>query len=194
MPFRKSVVIAIVVFLGIFSVFSIGGIGPAMAGQIRWTGTAPSPRPATRPPSPSPSAHPPPAPPFRASIVYKPPREHRMVPVRLPWFGLIAFDSAWWAPDQSAEILPPPVPSGRDDQRPTGGLQLDVEPRRALVYVDGWQVGKVESFSGYYSHLDLAAGAHIVEFLATDYEPFTVEVLVTPGRTTTYRGALNRIR
>ena len=177
--------------LTVFVFFGVGGIAPAMAGQIRWTGgaqTSPSPRPA----APAPSVRPPLAPPFRASIVYRPPREHRLVPVRLPWFGLVAFDSFWWASDQSAEMLPPPVPSGRDDTRPTGGLQLDVEPRRALVYVDGWHVGSVESFSGYYSHLDLAAGAHIVEFLATDYEPFSVEITVTPGRTTVYRGALSR--
>ena len=109
----------------------------------------------------------------------------------------MAFDSFWWAPGEAGEPfpLPPPVPlgaPGADIQRPLGGLQIDVEPRRALVYVDGWHVGIVEKFSGYYQHLDLAAGPHILELLADGYEPLSAEVLVTPGRTTTYRGALSR--
>ena len=79
-----------------------------------------------------------------------------------------------------------------NDSAPTGGLQLDVEPRRALVYVDGWLVGVVDQFSGYYQHLDLPARSHRIEFVAPDYDPLTVAVMVTPGRTTTYRGALNR--
>jgi len=87
-----------------------------------------------------------------------------------------------------------PAPPSADDGRPRGGLQLDVDPRRALVYVDGWFVGIVDSFSGYYHHLDLAAGRHQIELVASDYEPLVVEVVVSPGRTTTYRGSLNRAR
>ncbi len=125
-------------------------------------------------------------------MTYRPLREHRPYPVRLPWFGLVAFDYAWWGQDGFAETFQPPVSSEADDHRPTGGLQIDVEPRRALVYVDGRQAGIVEEFSGYYRHLDLAAGPHIIELLADGYEPLSAEVLVTPGRTTTYRGTLNR--
>jgi hypothetical protein len=113
----------------------------------------------------------------------------------LPWFGLVAFDSFWWAPGEAGELLPPPGPldaPGEDVQRPLGGLQLDVEPRRAFVYVDGRHAGTVDSFSGYYRHLELAAGPHIIELLADGYEPLSAEVLVTPGRTTTYRGSLSR--
>ena len=107
----------------------------------------------------------------------------------------MAFDSFWWASGEAGEPLPPPAPLDapeEDIQRPLGGLQLDVEPRRALVYVDGRYAGTVDSFSGYYRHLELAAGPHIIELLAEGYEPLSAEVLVTPGRTTTYRGALSR--
>ncbi len=38
--------------------------------------------------------------------------------------------------------LPPPVPFA--SPRLMGGLQLDVEPRRAFVYVDGILVGTVD--------------------------------------------------
>jgi hypothetical protein len=84
-------------------------------------------------------------------------------------------------------VLVPPPEGG-----PTGGLQLDVDPRRAQVYVDGAYVGLVEAFSGYFQHLDIVAGPHFIEILAPDYEPLIIEVTVSPGRTTTYRGALTR--
>jgi hypothetical protein len=102
-----------------------------------------------------------------------------MFPLRLPWFGLVLFDPSWWAPPF-------------DEGRPAGGLQIDVDPRRALVYADGWFVGIVENFSGYYNHLNLPAGPHQIELEAPEYEPLQVGVVVTPGRTTTYRGSLNR--
>ena len=73
-----------------------------------------------------------------------------------------------------------------------GALQLDVEPRRALVYVDRLFVGTVDDFSGYYHHLEATAGSHVVEFVAPDYEPLAAEVMVSAGRTTTYRASLNR--
>ena len=124
-------------------------------------------------------------------MIYRPLRPHHAFPVRLPWFGLVAFDYACTARScrSDASTLCPP---GDEIERPIGGLQIDVEPRRALVYVDGRHAGTVEAFSGYYRHLELAAGPHIIELLADGYEPLSAEVLVTPGRTTTYRGTLNR--
>jgi hypothetical protein len=117
---------------------------------------------------------------------------HGIVPVRSTWFGLVLFDPYWWAPNSFDQTVPRPAPLPPSEGRPTGGLQLDVEPRRALVYVDGWFVGVVDEFSGYYHHLDLAAGQHRIELVASDYDPLVVGVMVSPGRTTTYRGSLNR--
>ena len=101
-------------------------------------------------------------------------------------------DPSWlWAPSGvDATFLPPEAPPLQP--RPLGGLQLDVEPRRALVYLDGWYVGLVDDFSGYYRHLETGAGSHIIEIVAPDYEPLIVDVAVSPGRTVTYRNSLNR--
>jgi hypothetical protein len=76
----------------------------------------------------------------------------------------------------------------------SGGLQLDVEPRRALVYVDGVLAGTVDQFKGYFLHLETSAGFHVITFLSPDYEPLTIGVTVSPNQTTTYRGSLNRSR
>jgi hypothetical protein len=156
--------------------------------QMRWSGGAVKSETRGVPSKPAPVGAP-----FHSSWVFRPEKNlgRRTLPLRLPWFGLVWFDSFWWAPPDDASAGPPPAPP-LGDGRPTGGLQLDVEPRRALVYVDGWYVGVAESFSGYFSHLDLPAGPHVVEFLAPDYDPFWTELTVTPGKTTTYRGLLNR--
>jgi hypothetical protein len=104
----------------------------------------------------------------------------------------MAFDPFWLSAPSAVDetfTLPAAPPL---QQRPVGGVQLDVEPRRALVYVDGWYVGIVEDFSGYYRHLETGAGWHIIEIVAPDYEPLIFDVAVSPGRTTTYRSSLNR--
>jgi len=108
------------------------------------------------------------------------------------WFGLVSVDRTWvWTPTVVGGAFDDPRASTLE-QGLSGGLQLDIEPRRALVYVDGWYVGLVEQFSGYYRHLDIDAGSHTIEILATDYEPLTFDIAISPGRTTTYRGSLQR--
>ena len=116
--------------------------------------------------------------------------------MRLPWFGLVFFDPYWYwqAPDGVDPALLAPVLEFPGDPRPTGGLQIDVEPRRAMVYVDGRFVGLVERFSGYFTHLDLPAGPHRLDLVAEDYDPLVADVVVSPGRTSTYRAGLNRAR
>jgi len=73
-----------------------------------------------------------------------------------------------------------------------GGLQLDVEPRHADVYIDGQRAGTVGDFSGYYKHLELPSGLHRVMVLADGYQPLVFDMGISPGRTSTYRGALMR--
>ena len=92
----------------------------------------------------------------------------------------------------AAQVMFVPVWLPPLDGAPTGGVQLDVDPRGAQVYVDGKLAGLIREFSGYYKHLEIAAGPHIVTIIAPDYEPLIVPVLVSPGRTMTFRGTLTR--
>jgi len=126
---------------------------------------------------------PPPSRPVVSGGVTSPrPIVHRPLPCRSSFFGLVLFDPYWWQ-----ELAPPP-----DLSRPIGGVQLDVEPRRALVYVDGLLAGTVDDYSGYYHHLPATGGVHTIEMIAPDYDPLIITVTVSPDRTTTYRGSLNR--
>lgn len=76
------------------------------------------------------------------------------------------------------------------ESRPIGGLQLDLEPRCAQVFVDGAYAGLVDNFSGYYRHLALPAGLHRLEVFTPGYLPLIFEVTVVPDRTITYRRSL----
>jgi hypothetical protein len=73
-----------------------------------------------------------------------------------------------------------------------GGVQLDVQPWRAQVYVDGTYVGVVRDFTGYYHHLEIGAGPHVIAIVTPDYEPLVLDVIVSPARVMTYRGTLSR--
>jgi hypothetical protein len=75
---------------------------------------------------------------------------------------------------------------------PVGGVQLDIDPRRGQVFVDGTYVGLVEEFSGYFHHLELPAGPHDIAVVAPGYQPLSFHVLVSPGATITQRAMLAR--
>lgn len=103
----------------------------------------------------------------------------------------VPFFWGWGGPAFYVDATPAlPVPAG---EAPTGGLQLDVQPWRAQVYVDGVRVGRVEDFKGYYQHLEVAAGPHQITIVETGYQPLVFDVVVTPGRTATYRGTLSEV-
>lgn len=156
------------------------------AGVIGTSSPAPS---HGRPPRPSPASE---RPPFGGVFPFRDAAPRAPRAVRPLWFGLVTFDHRWlWTPTVVGNTIDNPrIPAS--EQGLSGGLQLDIEPRRGLVYVDGWYVGVVDQFSGYYRHLDLGAGFHTVEILSTDYEPLAFDIAIAPGRTTTYRGSLQR--
>jgi hypothetical protein len=120
-------------------------------------------------------------PPAPATVV-RPPTVPSVLALRLwsPW-GIVTL------PDGN-QAEPPVISQGA----PTGGLQIDIQPWSAEVYVDGRRAGRVEQFRGYYQHLELPAGPHTIAIVAGGYEPMIFGVMVTPGRTITYRATLQR--
>src|SRR5262249_46997888 len=85
-------------------------------------------------------------PPFRGGAF-----AHRPTLFRSSVLGLFAFDPYWWLdPEVGLENAAPPIAMRSAESIPSGGLQLDVEPRRALVYVDGVLAGTVDQYKGYF--------------------------------------------
>jgi hypothetical protein len=127
---------------------------------------------------------------FNSRLVFKPNAFFAGRRPNVLWFGYWGF-YAGWEPWTQGDALPADAPLVPTPELPTGGLQLDVEPRRTLVYVDGIYAGVAGDFSGYYHHLELTAGPHRVDLISKGYLPQTVGIVVTPGQTQTYRSALS---
>jgi hypothetical protein len=73
-----------------------------------------------------------------------------------------------------------------------GGIFLDVEPRSADVYVDGFYVGPAADFA--LNGLTLRAGRHWIDLRAAGYETLTLPVNITAALAMRYRGALSPAR
>ena len=73
----------------------------------------------------------------------------------------------------------------------TGDIRLDVTPKDADVYVDGYFAGVIDNFNGAFHHLTVGAGTHVLEIRNAGFETLTVEVYVQPRQTITYRGAMS---
>lgn len=73
-----------------------------------------------------------------------------------------------------------------------GALKLKVTPRQAEVFVDGYFAGSVDDYDGVFQQLRLEPGPHRIEVRLDGYEPLSFEVRITPDRTITYKGALER--
>ena len=58
---------------------------------------------------------------------------------------------------------------------------------------DGYFVGIIDSLSGL-SKLDIDSGGHRIEIKAPGHETISLDVLITPNETVTYKGELRRIQ
>ncbi|HEY2150861.1 MAG TPA: hypothetical protein VGH34_08640 [Vicinamibacterales bacterium] len=72
----------------------------------------------------------------------------------------------------------------------TGGLRLEVTPKTAQVFVDGYYAGVVDDFDGHFQHLDLTPGGHAIDVRADGFAPLTFNAYAQPDHTTDYKGAL----
>ncbi len=77
-----------------------------------------------------------------------------------------------------------------DDRYYEGELRLEVRPRDAEVYVDGYYVGRVDDFDGVFQAMRLTDGPHRVEIVAPGFETLAFDVRIEPGRKINYRGDL----
>ncbi len=71
-----------------------------------------------------------------------------------------------------------------------GDVRLQVRPRDAAVYVDGYYAGIVDNFDGVFQRLTLPAGPHQIEIEAPGLEPRVFDIYVDPTRTVNLRADL----
>jgi hypothetical protein len=74
-----------------------------------------------------------------------------------------------------------------------GEIRLDVSPRHAQVYVDGYYAGVVDDYDGVFQGLKLESGAYRIEITAPGYENLGFDVRISPGQKIRYEGNLRRL-
>lgn len=73
-----------------------------------------------------------------------------------------------------------------------GSLRLQVKPRDAKVFLDGYYVGLVDSFDGFTQRLRLKEGTYQIEIRHPDYLPIDLDVLIVAGETVTFKERMVR--
>jgi len=105
--------------------------------------------------------------------------------------GYFYYDPYAWGPAYGYAV--PPF-RGYGYGYPTGELRLDVAPRNAEVYVDGYYAGQVDDFDGVFQSLELEEGTYRIEIVAPGFATLDFNIRISPGRKVTYRGDLSRQR
>ena len=62
-------------------------------------------------------------------------------------------------------------------------LRLQVTPREAEAYIDGYYAGRVDNFDGTFQRLHLEPGEHDLEVFMPGHRSFTQKVFLQPGST-----------
>jgi hypothetical protein len=73
---------------------------------------------------------------------------------------------------------------------PEASVRLEVTPRDAEVYIDGYYAGVVDDFDGAFQRLHVEPGEHEIEVFREGYRPFRQKVYLTPDNTFKIRQAL----
>jgi hypothetical protein len=97
---------------------------------------------------------------------------------------------AWPSTSEAQIWYPPPYPPAyRYAVDPGAAVRLDVTPKEAEVYVDGYYAGIVDDFNGFFQRLRTSPGQHDITLYRDGYRSVTQHVYLTPDATfkITYR-------
>ncbi len=73
-----------------------------------------------------------------------------------------------------------------------GELRLQVFPRNAQVFVDGYYAGTVDDYDGTFQALKLEAGPYQIRLSAPGFEDLMFDVRINPDQKINYKGELRR--
>ena len=98
------------------------------------------------------------------------------------WYGPGWYGWNGWYPYGVYDQYYPPYGYGyRYD--PTGSARIEIKPREAEVYVDGYLVGTVDDFDGLLQRLHVPYGEHEIQIYHPGFRTIREKVLFRPGAT-----------
>jgi hypothetical protein len=99
------------------------------------------------------------------------------------WAAECAAQYPWWGP----------YPYPRYYVDPGAAVRLDVKPKEAEVYVDGYYAGIVDDFNGTFQRLRLPPGAHEITLYRDEYRTIHQKVFLTPDNTLKLKLVMERL-
>ena len=107
------------------------------------------------------------------------------------WYGYYGWYGPGW---YGAQYGYPPYGYQRGYYGGGASLKLEVTPKEAQVFVDGYYAGVVDDFDGIFQSLDLAPGEHDVQLYLPGYRSVQQKVYLQPGKTFRVKYALEPLR
>jgi hypothetical protein len=119
---------------------------------------------------------------FRGPVIVHSPLLYR-------YYDPFYFGFAQWYPAPYPIFGFPPFPAGYPADHIIS-LRLQITPRDALVFVDGFPAGVVDDYDGVFQRLRLIPGNHEVTVYLRGYRTFRQAMYFNPGSTHTIKQAL----
>lgn len=109
-------------------------------------------------------------------------------------YGYYGFYDWWYGPGWYGGYYGhyPAYAYGRHSYNDHGALRLQVRPKTARVYIDGYYAGVVDDFDGVFQRLNVAPGRHELSFKLEGYKTHRVRLFVPPDQTLKVRHDLAR--
>jgi hypothetical protein len=106
-------------------------------------------------------------------------RGGRVVVVGSYFYDPFLFDP-WYGPDYQWGLYPP---YRYYNLAPDASVKLEVKPKEAEVYIDGYYAGIVDDFDGAFQRLRVEPGEHQIELYLDGYRPVTQKLYLTANNT-----------
>jgi hypothetical protein len=87
-----------------------------------------------------------------------------------------------------------PIYAGRGRYDNSGSVRLQISPRQAEVFVDGYFAGTVDDFDGVFQRLNIEPGDHEVQVYLAGYRSFTQRIYLQPGKSFNIKHAMEPLR
>ena len=75
----------------------------------------------------------------------------------------------------------------------SGSARIQVTPKEAQVYVDGYRAGRVDDFDGTFQRLNVAPGPHEITLFLPGYRTLTERVYIGEGSTLKLKQSLEKL-
>ena len=107
-----------------------------------------------------------------------------------PYYWDLAFDYPFGYYGAYGYPWGPGYPYGRYAYGAWSSARLEMKPRDAQVFLDGYYVGVVDDFDGVFQRLDVPAGGHELTVYMPGYHTWREQVMFQPGEGYHFKGTL----